>query len=329
MLQIKKTKPVVYIRNELPEKYLKRIVQSGGRVVLDPWKHGQPEPEPRQELSACNVMLTGGYRDTLAILEKAPKVKWVQSTSVGVDKMMNDNVRHRDVVITNMKGCTSIPIAEYVLAMITGLTKKLPHFVRKQMSREWDETSVGDLTGRTVGIVGYGNIGYEIARRCKAFDMRVIGCRRNPEKRHGASDPADIVIGMDALDTLLEQSDFTVLALPSTPDTVHLFNGEKIEKMKPGSFLVNIGRGNLIVEDDLVACLQRGKIAGAALDVFEQEPLLPDHPFWGMENVVITPHRAFYSVHTWDQYMDLFLENLRRFENGEPLLNVVNKEAGY
>ncbi|MET1250240.1 D-2-hydroxyacid dehydrogenase [Sporolactobacillus sp. STCC-11] len=325
----KRKQPIIYIRDVLPNDYLHELVNVSQKIVYDPWPYGTPEPEPLGALAECDVMLTAGYRDDLKILPKATNLKWVQSTSVGVDMMLRQEVVAHGLQITNTKGCTSVPIAEHVLAMITGLAKKLPHFVRKQIAGEWDEAPVDDLAGKTVGIIGYGEIGYEIARRCKAFGMTVIGCRRNPKKRHGDQDPADQIVGMEHMDEVLAQSDFTILALPSTKETVHIFDKKRLGMLKAGSYLVNIGRGNLIVESDLEKCLKDGRITGAALDVFEAEPLPTAHPFWTMDRVIVTPHRAYYSAHTSRRYMDLFIENLHRYVEGRPLLNLVNKELGY
>ncbi|RYL92556.1 D-2-hydroxyacid dehydrogenase [Sporolactobacillus sp. THM7-4] len=320
-------KPRVYIRNVLPERYILEIKQFCDQVVVDPWFYGKPEPVPSPDLSECNVILTAGFRDTLDILKKAPNIQWVQSTSVGVDKMLRDEIINSDLVITNTRGCTSVPIAEHTFALISALAKRLPSMIRNQVSCRWDEIPVGDLSGAVVGIIGYGDIGYEIAIRCRAFGMRVIGCRKNPDKSP-KNDPAEVV-GMDQLDSVLAKSDFVVLSLPSTSETFHLFNREKLAMMKPGSFLVNVGRGNTVVENDLIECLGNGQLAGAALDVFEAEPLPQDHPLWTFENVIVSPHRAYYSSSTLQRYMDLFMENLRLFSKGKPLLNVVNKKQGY
>ncbi|MFT8312457.1 MAG: D-2-hydroxyacid dehydrogenase [Sporolactobacillus sp.] len=328
-MQFDPIEPIIYIRNVLSNDALQELSKLSQKIVYDPWTPGAPEPEPLSALAECDVMLTAGYRDDLKILPKAKNLKWVQSASVGVDMMLRKDVVDHELMITNTRGCTSVPIAEHVLAMITALAKKVPHFVRKQMAGTWDEANVGDLAGTTVGIIGYGDIGYEIARRCKAFDMKVIGCRRNPQKRHGDHDPADQVVGMDQMDAVLAQSDFVVLALPATSETIHSFDKKRLSLMKSGSYLVNIGRGNLIVESDLAVCLTNGPIAGAALDVFEIEPLPQKHQFWNMDHVIITPHRAYYSSNYEQRYMDLFVENLHRYSEGRPLINAVNKMLGY
>jgi phosphoglycerate dehydrogenase-like enzyme len=188
---------------------------------------------------------------------------------------------------------------------------------------------VKDLENATVGIIGYGDIGYEIAKRCKALGMTVIGCRRNPSKRNTEYEPADLIMGMDQVDEVLSRSDFVVLALPFTKDTSYFFNKERLNKMKKGSYVINVGRGNTIVDEDLIHSLSNGHIAGAALDVFEVEPLPKDHPFWQLENVMISPHNAYNSSKHLDRVMELFLKNLKLYSDGKPLMNVVEKKLGY
>jgi phosphoglycerate dehydrogenase-like enzyme len=188
---------------------------------------------------------------------------------------------------------------------------------------------IKDLGDSTVGIIGYGEIGYEIAKRCKGLGMKVIGCRRNPKKRKDENDPADIVVGMDQVDKVLGRSDFLVLALPSTKETRYFLNKQRLKQMKKGSYLINVGRGNTIEEKHLVECLNSNHIAGAALDVFDVEPLPKDHPFWTLDNVIVSPHNAYYSPKNVERNMNLFITNLKLFIEGKPMLNVVDKKLGY
>lgn len=301
----------------------------GVRVVVEPWLFGQPEPEPGVDLTDCDIVLTLGMRDPLRILQQAPNVKWIHSMSVGVDAILNAEVRSNDIVITNAKGCTAIPISEHALALMLALARGVPAMVRQQRAKVWGEIAVRELSEATVGIVGYGHIGHEIAQRCKSFGMRVIGCRKHPDKGSARHEAADAVIGMDRLDELLAQSDYVILSLPSTEETCRLMNREKFGKMKDGSFLVNIGRGNVIVEEDLVNSLRDGPLSGAALDVFEEEPLPPSHPLWGCDNVIVSPHIAYDSPKNMERCMDLFLHNVACYMEGKPLRNVVDKQLGY
>ncbi|MBD8069071.1 D-2-hydroxyacid dehydrogenase [Bacillus sp. PS06] len=324
----KKTKPYVYVRYNIPEKYQLKMKEICEEVIVEPWVYGTPEPTPSIDLTKVNVIATLGIQDSLNILSDTPNVKWVQSLSVGIEAMFHEEVRNSDLVITNVKGCTSIPIAEHTIAMITAFSRGVPTMIRNQGSKTWHRIQVLDLENATVGIIGYGGIGQEIAKRCKALGMNVIGCRKHPGKSSDV-DPADQIVGLNLVDEVLAQSDFLILTLPSTDETLRFMDREKFSKMKKGSYFINIGRGNTIIEDELLQVLQNGHLSGAALDVFDVEPLPQDHPFWTQENVIISPHNAFYSPKTMDRYMDLFIENLKRYANHEPLLNIVDKELGY
>jgi phosphoglycerate dehydrogenase-like enzyme len=324
----RKTKPYVYIRYNVPEKHIAKMKDFCEEVIVEPWVYGTPEPKPAVDLIKVNVIATLGIQDSLTIMESTPNVKWVQSLSVGIEAMFHDDIRKSDLLITNVKGCTSIPIAEHTIAMITAFSRGVPTMIRNQSSQTWARIQVLDLEDATVGIIGYGGIGQEIAKRCKALGMKVIGCRKHPGKSN-ESDSADVVVGMNDVDDVLAQSDFLILSLPSTDETYRFMDHDKFNMMKKGSYFINIGRGNTIIEDELLEVLQNGHLSGAALDVFDVEPLPKEHPFWTQENVIISPHNAFYSPKTMDRYMELFIENLQRFANNEPLLNIVDKHLGY
>lgn len=330
MVLTRKTQtPSVYIRVDLPDTVVNRLKEICPSIIVEPWNLGEPEPEPTVDVSECEVLFTLGFHDNLNILKKANKVKWVHSLSVGLEAMLTEDVQNSDLIITNAKGCTSVPIAEHTIAMISSLARGVPTLVRKQMKQDWGTVPIKDLSESTVCIIGYGDIGYEIAKRCKAFNMHVIGCRRNPNKNDKKNDPADLVVGMDQVDEVLSKSDFVVVALPSTKDTNHFINKERFNAMKEGSYFFNVGRGNTVVEDDLVECLRNGKISGAGLDVFEVEPLPKDHPFWQLDNVIVSPHNAYNSKNHLERVMALFLQNLKLFYEGKPLINVIDKKLGY
>lgn len=327
---INQVTPIIYIRSRVPEAYQQRIEELSAQFIIEPWKLGEAEPEPVADISECNIVLTSGIRDSLEILEKAPNIKWVHSQSVGVEMLLkNERVKDSDIIITNSRGTTSIPIAEHTIAMITSMARGVDRMIRNEANREWGKIPIIDLEDATVGIIGYGNIGHEIAKRCKALGMKVLGCRRNPPIVLPGNEPADAVVGMDKVDFILEKSDFLVLSLPSTEETEHFLNKEKINLMKKGSRLINVGRGNTVVEEALVDGLASGHLAGAALDVFEVEPLPHNHPFWTLDNVIVSPHNAYWSPKNSRRNLDLFLRNLQLFIEGKPMINVVNKELGY
>ncbi|RRN70896.1 D-2-hydroxyacid dehydrogenase [Peribacillus simplex] len=329
MYDSKKTAPSLYIRVDIPEKYINEFKEICSEVVIEPWEFGEIEPQPTVDLSKFDILYTLGLHDNLSILKKAPKIKWIHSDSAGVEAMLNEDIKKSDVIITNVKGCSSVPIAEHTIAMLSSLARGVPTMIRNQINKNWVEIPVKDLENSTVGIIGYGDIGFEIAKRCKGLGMTVIGCRRNPAQRKEEYEPADLIMGMDQVDKVLSRSDFVVLALPFTKDTSYFLNEERINKMKKGSHLINVGRGNTIVDEDLIESLRNGQIAGAALDVFEVEPLPEDHPFWQLENVMVSPHNAYNSAKHLDRVMELFLKNLKLFSDGKPLKNVVEKGLGY
>ncbi|SNT32402.1 Phosphoglycerate dehydrogenase [Bacillus sp. OK838] len=329
MSDSKKTAPSLYIRVDIPVKYINEFKEICSEVVIEPWEFGETEPQPTVDLSKFDILYTLGLHDNLSILKKAPKIKWVHSDSAGVEAMLNEDIKKSDVIITNVKGCSSVPIAEHTIAMLSSLARGVPKMIRNQINKNWVEIPVKDLENSTVGIIGYGDIGFEIAKRCKGLGMTVIGCRRNPAQRKEKYEPADLIMGMDQVDEVLSRSDFVVLALPFTKDTSYFLNEERINKMKKGSHLINVGRGNTIVDEDLIESLKNGHIAGAALDVFEVEPLPEDHPFWKLENVMVSPHNAYNSAKHLDRVMELFLKNLKLFSDGKPLKNVVEKGLGY
>jgi phosphoglycerate dehydrogenase-like enzyme len=219
------------------------------------------------------------------------------------------------------------------MAGLLALARRLPQTLRRQEQRVWlpneltGQASPWLIAGKTMGIIGLGTLGQAIATRAKAFGMRVIGIRRNPGR--------DVPVGVDQIvaridvDRMLEEADVVVLAAPWTPGTNQIFDSAAIGKMKPGAVVINVARGQLVDESALEEALTSGRLGGAVLDVFTNEPLPPDSAFWSMPNVIITPHTSGFRTDHFDAVVNLFSENLRRFEGGGPLLNLVDMEAGY
>jgi phosphoglycerate dehydrogenase-like enzyme len=253
----------------------------------------------------------------------------VQSGGAGVEWFLTPDFIASPVVLTNAAGVYAVPIADHVMALVLHFSRQFNNLLRKQAKREWaewGEFGAGELLDKTLGIVGLGGIGAEVARRAKGFGMRVIAVRRRPQL---TSEHADEVRGAEDLAWLLAESDFVALCSALTHSTRHLIGQAELRLMKPTAYLINIARGGLVDEAALVTALQSAEIAGAGLDVFEEEPLPKESPLWDMPNVMITPHDAGSSPRSGERLMDLFCENLRRYIAGEPLLNVVDKEAGY
>jgi phosphoglycerate dehydrogenase-like enzyme len=274
------------------------------------------------------VIQAGRWSDEL--WKAAARLKWVQSGGAGVERFMTPDFVASPIILTNAQGVYAIPIADHVMTFVLHFSRRFNELVRRQIAGEWEgweeRRSSEELCEKTLGIIGLGGIGSEVAKRAKAFGMRVIAVRRRPES---PSQYADEVRGADELAWLLRESDFVALCSALTHETRHLIGLRELKLMKRTAYLVNIGRGGLVDEQALIAALREGEIAGAGLDVFEEEPLPGESPLWDMANVMITPHDAGSSPRSHERFMALFCENLRRYVGGEPLLNVVSKRAGY
>src|SRR5205814_1217191 len=261
---------------------------------------------------------------------KAKKLRWIHSTAAAVHQLMSPELAASDVLLTNAREVHGQVVAEHAIALIFALAKRLPAAGRYQAQRRWAQTEmwergVREVAGSTLGLIGMGAIGRETAKRARAVGMRVVAVREHPEK---GSDAAEQVVGFQDLDSILQQSDFVVLAAPLTAKTQHLMNRARLARMKPTAFLINVSRGPLIDDPALVSALQQEQIAGAALDVFAEEPLPPDSPYWGLENCLVTPHTAAVTDKLWERHYALFTENLCHFLAGEPLKGIVNKRLG-
>jgi phosphoglycerate dehydrogenase-like enzyme len=264
----------------------------------------------------------------------ARKLRWIHSTAAAVHQLMFPELVASDVVVTNSREVHGPVVAEQALALMFAVARKIPAAVRFQQKHVWGQERMwlegrmpGELHGATLGLVGLGSIGKEIAKRAAALGMRVIAAREHPE-RGGAEDVAT-VYGPSQLNELLAASDYVVLAAPVTPSTRCLMNAERLGQMRPTACLVNVGRGVLVDEAALADALRQKKIAAAALDVLEKEPLPPDSPLWDMDNVLITPHTGSVTPRLWERQYALISENVLRFLAGEPLLGVVDKNKGY
>jgi phosphoglycerate dehydrogenase-like enzyme len=274
------------------------------------------------------------------LLARAPRLRYVHSASTGVERMLTPAARDRGIVFTNARGVFSRPIAEYVLMMILAVSRRLPGLLELQRERTWQPLEGVELRDVTVGIVGLGSIGRAVGALATAFGCRVIAVRHRSEEGSAAPAPddesrsfgevmLDRVGGPEALPDLLAESDFVVLAAPLTPETENMIDARALDAMKPGAWLINVARGRLVDERALLAALRDGRIGGAILDTFREEPLAPTSPFYDLPNVIVTPHTSWSSGRVLDRSVELFCDNLRRYAAGEPLLNVVDPNAGY
>ena len=265
------------------------------------------------------------------LLSKARRLRWLQAPAAAPSAgyYFPELIAH-PVTVTNMREIYNDHIGAHVMAYVLAFARGLAHYIPLQLRREWKplsaDTGVIHLPGSTMLIVGAGGIGAEVARLAKAFAMTVLA---TDARRTSPPPGVDELYGADQLDRLLPRADFVVLTVPHTPETEGFMDRSKFQRIKPTAFFINIGRGRTTCLADLVASLQAGEIAGAGLDVFEQEPLPPEHPLWIVPNVLITPHVAGYGPYLDERRFEIVLDNCRAMINGTPLRNVVDKQSWF
>lgn len=292
-------------------------------------------PATREEalalLPEADVVL--GFLVRPESLPTARKLRWIHVTSAAVGGVLFPELVASDVVLTNSRGLHADSMAEHALGLLFMFARKL-HVARDaQARREWLQAEMwtadppyADVAGSTLGIVGLGAIGSALATRARALGMKVIAIRRRPTADPA---PADAQWGPERLDEMLSLSDFVVLAPPLTPGTKGMIDAGRLARLRPHAVLINLGRGSLVDERAMIAALESGRLAGAGLDVTEEEPLPKESPLWSLPNVILTPHVSGLGPRLWERAMELFARNLHAFAEGRPLENVVDKAAGY
>jgi phosphoglycerate dehydrogenase-like enzyme len=279
-------------------------------------------------------------RRTPADLARVPKLRWLQTGSAGVDHLAGDPPWAKGIVVTNGRGVFAIPIGEYVSGAILRINQPTARWASDQAAHHWpeeEEPVAAIARGRTAALVGYGSIGREVARQLAALGLRILAVKPRPDVRSdtsyrvpGTGDPEGTIpariVGVEALPDVAREVDYLVLTLPLTAESHHLIDASVLAALPATAWLINVSRGALVDEEALLAALRAGRLAGAVLDVFEEEPLPPDHPLWEAPNVTITPHVSGATSRFRD---DLVVENVRRYLADEPLLNVVDPERGY
>ena len=310
------------------EEQKKRLEAAAGAETLIFRQKSEITPEL---ISDADVLL--GNLDSPSQLSRARKLKWVQLNNAGTEGYCEPGLLPQGAVLTNATGAYGLAISEHMIACLFMLRKKLNLYYANQQRREWKrEGHVGVIQGTTVLVIGLGDIGRTFAGKMKALGCYIIGIRRRVSEKPLAGDAAaDEIHGMDELDSLLPRADVVALSLPGNATTYHVLNRERIALLAPNAVVLKVGRGTAIDTDALSDALYAGRIAGAALDVTDPEPLLPDHPLWNAPGALITPHiSGGYSLpETLEQISVIFAENLERFLRGEPLKNVVDMETGY
>lgn len=315
----------IVITHNLEQHLLSQI-----KEVIPDWELIASKEKNIWQEHAKDAEIIAGWKKGLDeyCLVSGSKLKWLQSWSAGVNTLPLEKLEAHNILLTGASGVHAYPISETIFALMLGLTRKIHTYVRNQQAKTWHHANMRlEIHGKTIGIIGVGTIGKETAKIAKAFGMKVLGVRHSGE-------PAEFVDEMyttDQLDALLPQCDYVVVTLPLTKETRRMFGAEQFKLMKPEAFFINIGRGEIVVEEEIVKALQEGEIAGAGLDVFEKEPLSQDSPLWEMENVIITPHTSGSTEHYNDRVVEnILIPNLKSYLSGEgPSINLVDYAKGY
>ncbi|HEX8253779.1 MAG TPA: D-2-hydroxyacid dehydrogenase [Thermoanaerobaculia bacterium] len=296
--------PLELLRTEVPDVEL--IVGTEANAV----RH--------EALTADAILIAPRFGSVLVELwRELANVRWIHTLAAGVESLPFDLLRRSSIVVTNSRGLYADALGEFAIAAMLWFAKDLRRMLRNQEAQRWEPYTVERLAGKLVGIIGYGGIGRAIGERATALGMRVVGVGRRQE------------FGDPTIDDVVAQADYVVLSTPLTPKTLRLMSRERIARMKPSAVFINVGRGRTVDEEALVDALREHRIRGAALDVFDTEPLAPNHPLWQLDNVLISPHTADHTSDAHIRAMQFFLENLRRFRAGESLENVVDKVEQY
>lgn len=329
--------PILWSRYRAEDVARIRGAAQGARIVLVARDGSADGPLDDVEVLVRGTM---GGEAFDRILGRMPRLRWIHSAAVGVERVLSPAITSRGIVVTNGRGVFSRPIGEYVVLMALAVTRRLPALLDLQRERTWQPLQGEELRDRTIGLVGFGSIGRAVASYATAFGARVVAVRRNAD-RGIALDPGvdeeplpveprvERVLPPEGLPELLAASDFVVLALPLTPRTESIIGEQALAAMRPGAWLVNIARGRLVDEGALIRALHDGPLGGAVLDAFRDEPLPPTSPFYGLPNVIVTPHTSWSTGRVLGRSVEVFAANLERFARGEPLHNVVDPDAGY
>jgi len=313
----------IWIRIKLPPVELVALQQSVPQCDLRQDDDGAAM-DPRWISQVDGVFTEAPLPDPL--VQQMPSLKWLHVTRGGVSTYLTPTVKSRSIQVTGSKGIHGAAFSEFALACILAFAKKLPECLDAQRQKKWQKLQLMEIEGQTLGIVGLGTVGNELARKAKALGMRVIATKRTTAEK---PDYVDQLGTGDFLPELLSQADYIVLLLASVPSTFNIFGESELRRMKKSAYLINLTGGRAIDEALLVRALKENWIAGAALDAFARQPLPENSELWNLPNVIITPRIAGITSQKWSAPLPIFADNLRRFIAGQPLRNLVDKELGY
>lgn len=312
----------IMLRSGLSDEKMKKLIAVSPEITIF-------TPDNEDQIEAADVWFGGISEDQFV---KAKQLRWVQSPSAGVEHYMYPLLVESNVILTNAKGCYGPAIGEHTIGLLFSLTRKMASQARNMQEGKWERPEgMVEMKGMTIGIIGLGGIGSQVARRARAMDMRVIAVDIVPKYKEQIGDICDEIrlVQDDGLEWLLPHADVVVSAVPHTKLSEGMMGREQFSMMKPGSFFINVSRGKIVKTPALLAALKSGHLAGAGLDVTDPEPLPPEHELWQQSNVIITSHIAAQSQYSHGRMQDVFVENVHRFVHGFPLLNQVDKEMGF
>lgn len=312
-------RPTVFVIRGFDESDRARIVAAAPGAEI---RYFDDQRDAEAEIESADIVAGPLSPEAFA---RATRLSWQQLWLAGADGALHSAMCDSPVVLTSAKGNGAIPLAEHAMMLMIMLNRDAPRWLRAQGERRWEYRIHPELNGLTCGIIGLGNAGQDLALKAQAFHMRVIGVRRAPQP----TPHVDEVFTIDRLHEFLGQSDFVVVTTPRTPETTGMLGEDEFRAMKPGAYYLNISRGGIADDDALLKALREGWIAGAGLDAHSDEPLPADSPFWDAPNTIVTPHNGASTKNSGRRGLAIFIENLRRYTAGEPLHNVVDKNAGY
>ncbi len=309
----------------LDERLVQKVRERfGGDVEIT--TAGKAE-ELGEKLKEFDVVVSSLPEITMEEFRKMENLKWVQCAMAGINHLPLDYFREKGVILTNARGVHRIQMSEFTVGLLLMIVRKSKDYFKAQMSKQWQQITIDELYGKTVGFLGVGAIAKEIARKLEPFGVRTIGIKN----RVSQVEYFDEIYGKDQMDRVLEQSDFVITLLPLTDETYHMVGEEQFRKMKDTAWFVNVARGSIVDEKALIKALRERWIAGAALDVFEEEPLPESSPLWDMDNVILTPHVAGPTPRYMERFTDILIQNLEAYRAGERdrMINIVDYDMQY